>query len=117
MSDSHDGALFEPESENPVTPDNSAAKSNEPTPHAKKQNTQTVQKATAKMEARKSGAKTADRKNVEIVPALDEEQPEEPKPKKVKVKVHDEINIAVKKIEENKIQNNYGDMVKSMSGK
>jgi hypothetical protein len=117
MSDSHDGALFKPGSENPVTPDDSAAESNEPTPCSKKQNAQTVKKAMAKMEVRKSGAKTADKKNVEIVPASDEEQPEEPKPKKVKVKVHNEINIAAKKIKKNKIQNNYGDMVKSMSGK
>jgi hypothetical protein len=60
----------------------------------------------------------ADKYEEEIVPASDEEQPQEPKPKKMKVKVCDEINIAVKKIEDGTqgTWNKYGDMVKSMSG-
>lgn len=52
--------------------------------------------------------------NVEdVVPDSEGEAPEEPKPKKVKVKVRDEINTLVKGIEENEIRKTYGNMLKS----
>ncbi|KAH9026130.1 hypothetical protein EDB85DRAFT_1893546 [Lactarius pseudohatsudake] len=51
----------------------------------------------------------------------DAEPPQEPKPKKIKVRIQDEINVAAKKMEdqaEDKSQGNkYADMVKLMSGK
>jgi hypothetical protein len=70
-------------------------------------------KVTGKAKKRK-----AEKDAEEIVPASDEEPPEEPKPKKVKPKMHEAINTVVANIEENKSQENknkYGNMVKSMS--
>jgi hypothetical protein len=51
------------------------------------------------------------------VPASNEEQPQEPKPKKVKVKVHNEINIMAKKTEDKTqgMWSKYGDIVKTMA--
>jgi len=70
--------------------------------------------------ARKVAGKAGKRKKDDdrgVVPASAEGQPQEPKLKKVKVKVHDEINIMAKKIEDKTqgAQNKYGNMVKSMS--
>jgi hypothetical protein len=50
------------------------------------------------------------------VPASDEERPQEPKLKKVKVKVRNEINIMAKKIEDKTqgTRSKYSDTVKSM---
>ena len=59
------------------------------------------------------GFDTAKNDAEEIVPTSDEELPQDPKPKKVKVKVQDEINLVMKKIEENKVQNLYVNMLKS----
>jgi hypothetical protein len=52
-------------------------------------------------------------------PASDEEQPQEPKAKKVKLNVRDEINIAAKKIENKTegMRSKYGDIIKSMSSR
>jgi hypothetical protein len=69
----------------------------------------------------KGGKKTTDENQmVKVAPTSDNEQLQEPKPKKMKVKMHDEINIAAKKIEANKIEgahslSKYGHMVKYMS--
>jgi hypothetical protein len=49
--------------------------------------------------------------NGEVMPDSDEEPPQEPKPKKTKVKLRDQINVAAKKIE----QKNDGDTAKSTS--
>ena len=52
---------------------------------------------------------------VDIVPDSEAEWPKEPKPK---LKVWNKINIAVKKIKENKAQGSkYSEMVKSMASK
>jgi hypothetical protein len=54
----------------------------------------------------------------EIVSASNKEPPEEPKPKKVKPKMHKAINTVAANIEKNEFQENknkYGNMVKSMS--
>jgi hypothetical protein len=50
------------------------------------------------------------------MPASDEERPQEPKPKKVKVRVCNEINIMAKKIEDETqgTWSKYSDIVKSM---
>ena len=49
----------------------------------------------------------------EVVLDSEGEAPQEPKPKKMKVKVQDKINTVVKGIEENEIQKTYGNMLKS----
>ena len=123
MGDDFDKASFVPvPSEQSVAEDESAIKSDDPTPPSKKQKAQVTEKATGTVGAKPgASAKVAKKKkkvdrDKEIVPASDEEQT--PKPKKVKVKVRDEINIAAKNMEENEVKGSkYGDMVKSMSSK
>jgi hypothetical protein len=116
VGDNHDRALFEP-----VAAGDSAVESDEPSPPLKKCKAQTVQKATVKVEQRKGGEKMVDQKKKdETAPTSNNEPLQEPKPKKVKVKMHDEINIAANKIKVNKIegtQSKYGNMVKAMSSK
>jgi arylsulfatase A-like enzyme len=54
------------------------------------------------------------------VPTSDDEPSQKPKLKKVKIKVHDEVNIVAKKIESEETQGiwrKYGDMVRLMSSK
>src|ERR1700729_1925707 len=64
-------------------------------------------KEVVKMESKES--------EVNIVPDSEAERPKE---LKLKLKVQNEINVATKKIEENKAQGNkYGEMVKSMTSK
>jgi hypothetical protein len=123
MSDGVDKASFvSPCSKKLAGEDDSAVESDSPPPLLKQPRAQTAGKATAKVGMKVAGKtvkKTkADKYEEEIVPASDEEQPQEPKPKKMKVKVRDEINIAAKKIEDGTqgTWNKYGDMVKSMSG-
>ena len=119
MGNDFDKALFVPvPSEQSVAKDESAIKSDDTTPPASKQKAQATEKATGTAGVK---AKVAERKkkvggDEEIVPASDEELI--PKLKKVKVKVHNEINFAAKKMEENKVKGNkYGDMLKSISSK
>jgi hypothetical protein len=108
---------FDKTSLTPVPSDDSITEdeSDDPTPPAKKQKIQATEKATrtagasAKVAAKK---KKVDR-DEEVVATSDEEQT--PKPKKVQAKVRDEINFAVKKMENEVKGNKYGDMVKSMS--
>ena len=121
MSDDVDNTSFVPSySKKFVSEDDSAIESDNPPPF-KRSKAQTAGKAIAKVGikvTRKVGKKTkADEYNEEIVPASDEEQPQEPKLKKVKVKMHNEINIVAKKIENKtqETQSKYGDIVKSMS--
>ena len=121
MSDDVNNTLFVPSySKKFVSEDDSAIESDNPPPF-KRSKAQTAGKAIAEVGIKvtgKVGKKTkADKYDEEIVPASDEEQPQEPKPKKVKVKVRDEINIVAKKIEDKtqETQSNYGDIVKFMS--
>jgi hypothetical protein len=106
-----------PCSKKSVSEDDLAVESDNPPP-VKRSKAQMAGKATAKVgikATRKVGKKTqADEDDEEIVPASNEEQPEEPKLKKVKVKVHDEINIMAKKIEDKTqgMWSKYSDIVK-----
>jgi hypothetical protein len=116
MGDNHDGALFEPVA---AGDSESAVESDEPSPPPKKRKAQTVQKAAVNVEQRKGVEKTAadGEKKVETAPGSDNEPLQEPKPKKMKVKMRDAINIAAKKIEANAIegtQSKYGHMVKAI---
>jgi hypothetical protein len=111
MSDDVAMASFVPPcSRKSISDDDSAVESDNPPP-TKKSKARTARKDAGEVGKRKK----AD--DEEIVPASDEEQPEEPKLKKVKVKVRDEINIMAKKIEDKTqgTRNKYGNMVKSMS--
>jgi len=111
MSDDVDKASFVlPCSRKSISDDDSAVESDGPPP---------IKKSKAQM-ARKVAGEAGKRKkddNGGVVPASAEGQPQEPKPKKVKVKVCNEINIMAKKIEDKTqgAQNKYGNMVKSMS--
>jgi hypothetical protein len=118
MSDNCDKASSAPaSSEQSVAEDESAIERGDPTPPAKRQK-QATEKAT-----RTAGGKekVAEKKkevggDEEIVLTSDEEQT--PKPKKVKVKLRDDINFAAKKIEEDEVKGNkYGNMLKSVSSK
>ncbi|KAH9014123.1 hypothetical protein EDB84DRAFT_1443962 [Lactarius hengduanensis] len=82
-----------------------------------------AQKAVVTRAATKATSRKNKRANKLIAKSAgsDAEPPQEPKPKKIKVRIRDEINVAAKKMEdqaEDKSQGNkYADMVKSMSGK
>lgn len=117
MAEDFDTASVEvPCSEKSIT-DDSTVESDNPPPPVKKRKFQaavTAVPATAKAVStagvKPVGGRVAEKKKrakdaEEVVPASDEELPEEPKLKKVKVKVRDEIDIAMKKIEKNKVQN------------
>jgi hypothetical protein len=118
MSDDVDNASFIPPcSEKFVSEDDSAAESDNRPPPAKRPKAQTAGRATAKAGIKVTGEvgkKTkADKNDAEIVPVSDEEQS---KPKKVKVKVRNEINTMARKIEDETqgTRSKYGDIVKSM---
>jgi hypothetical protein len=127
MADDFERASFvPPTSEHSDTADESTAE-RDATPHPAKKLKAEPKKAVAKTAAKKKAvSKKADKKkvddesDVEIVNSNAEppqEPPQEPKPKKVKPRMRDEINIAAKKIEENESQGSkYANMVKSMSG-
>ena len=102
-----------PFSKNSVTHDSSSGESDGEasveSPPAKKKPRRTVKtaqtvKATAPM-AKKTGKRKVPASEAETEPAFDEEAPKKPKPKskpKPKMRVQDEINVAAKKIQENK---------------
>lgn len=122
--DGFDAASFAPSyPEKSVSDDDSDIESDGPPPPAKKLQVEKTGKAVMTARAKPVGGKVAEkRKKVdddadEVVLDSEEEKPQEAKPKKVKVKVRDEIDIAMKKIAEDKIQNKYSDMVKSMPSK
>ena len=114
MSGVDDGSFVPPRSEKSVSVDDSAVESDNPPP-AKRPKAQTAGKATAEVEikaTREAGKnKKVDKYDSE---ASDEETP---KPKKVKVKVRDEINTMARKIEDETqgMPSKYGDIVKSMT--
>lgn len=85
-----------------------------PPPPPKRLKAQTNGKASATQRAKLVGSKAAGKKRQADNDADQEEPPQgsEPKQKKVKVKVRDEIGIAVKKFAENEGQNKYNDMLK-----
>ena len=84
-----------------ATEDNSIIESSPPT----KSNTKPIERVGKWKESKAP--------QVKILPDSEADEPQRPKPKKVKVKVWDEINIAMKKIEGNK----YGGGVELMGGK
>lgn len=118
--------------------DESAPESEDAAPPAKKKKVEVAKKATSTAtNTKKAGTGKATKKasagkatkttsagkgkkvdrpaEDEQVVIIDEEQT--PKPKKVKVKVRDEIDSAAKKMENEAKGNKYGDMVRSMSSK
>ena len=119
MAEGFDAASFEvPFSKKSITDDSAVESDNTPRP-VKKLKVQATAKAVSMAGVKPVGGRAAEKKKrakcdaEEIVQASDEELPQEPKPKKAKVKLRDEINIATKKIKENKVQNAYVDMLKS----
>jgi hypothetical protein len=95
ISDDVDSTSFIPPcSKKSVSEDDSAVESDSPPP-VKRSKAQIAGKATAKVgikATRKVEKKTkADEDDEEIVPASNEERPQEPKPKKVKLKVHNVV--------------------------
>jgi hypothetical protein len=120
MSDGFEKASFvPPASEHSDTADESADESDTPRPAKKLKAEPMAKMAATKAATKKAAAKKVDKKknvddsDVEIVAEL--QPPQEPKPKKVKPRMRDEI---AKKIEENKSQGGkYADMLKSTSGK
>ena len=115
MSDDVDNTSSVPCSEKSVNENDLAVESDNPPPPAKRSKAETAGKAAAKVGtkvAREVGKKT--KAAEDILPDSDEEQPKEPKPKKMKPKVRDEINTMARKIEDGK-RSKYGDMVKSTS--
>lgn len=124
--DETSGTPFMPSSESLADADDSdSAVDNDSTPlPAEKKKTTRKAATAAKVDTKKLG-KTTDRKrrvdNVEGDDRLDsdEEQPQEPKPKRAKMKMRDEINVAATKILENEKGDKYAKMVNSIgsSGK
>lgn len=129
-SDNPDETPFMPGSEDLID-GNADVESDGPSLPAKEKKAKSTRKATVGV--KNPGNKT-DRKrrvvdvegdntdNRDVPLDTDEEQPREPKPKKVKTKVRDEINVAAMKIVENEEEgklNRYAKMVSSMqsSGK
>jgi type II secretory pathway pseudopilin PulG len=138
-------------SKNLADTDDSSEDDDTPVPPSKKSKAKITQKATsARVDVKKPGKTTGLKRGVvddveDDIPALDsgetagrkrkvldvegdiplgsdEEQPQQPKPKKVKAKMRDEINVAAMKMIENEKEpegNMYAQMVKSMgtSGK
>jgi hypothetical protein len=118
-----------------VDPVDSAVESDSPTvtpPPAKKKKAKTIQKATAlaaKVDVKKLGEIAERKQKLEVVDTepesdvpldSDKRQPRGPKPKRVKVKTRDEINVATTTIfEDENGGNKYAKMVNSMglSGK
>ena len=121
MSDDVNNASFVPSYIKKFVSEDDLAVENDNPPPSKRSKAQTAGKAIAEVGIKvtgKVGKKTkANKYDEEIVPASNEEQPQEPKLKKVKVKVHNEINIMAKKIKDKtqEMQSEYGDIVKSMS--
>ncbi|KAH9023765.1 hypothetical protein EDB85DRAFT_1894623 [Lactarius pseudohatsudake] len=122
-SDNNEKSAFKPlASESSDTRDNStqAVESDVPPPPGKK-----LKGAHKKAAATRAATKATSRKNKRAnkldAESADAEPPQEPKPKKIKLRIRDEINVAAKKMEdqaEDKSQGNrYADMVKLMSGK
>jgi len=121
--DGFNATLFAPSyPEKSVSDNDLGIESDGPLPPAKKLQVKKTGKAVTTARAKPVGGKVAKkRKKVnddadEVVLDSEEEKPQEAKLKKVKVKVQDEINIAMKKVED-KIQNKYSNMVKSMPSK
>jgi hypothetical protein len=121
MSDVDNTSFTPPRSEESVSEDDLAVESDNPPPPAKRSKVQTAGKVTAEEGIKVTGEvekKTgANKYNEEIVPASNEERPQKPKPKKEKVKVHDEINTMARKIKDKTLEetrSKYGDIVKSM---
>ena len=119
-----DNTWFIPPSAKESVADDSGVESDVQSPPVKKQRAQTtkakgqemavMKKVTVKKADKKQGVNESD---VEMV-STDVELPQEPKPKKVKMRMWNEINAATKKIGEKEIQGNkYGDIVRSMSTK
>jgi len=122
--DDFDAASFAPAySEKSVANNDSAIKNEGPPPPAKRLKVEKVGKAMTTARVMPVGVKVAGKRKKadddadEIVPASEEELPQEPKVKKVKVKVRDEIDIVMKKMGEDKIWNKYSNMVKSVPSK
>jgi hypothetical protein len=122
--DDFDAASFAPAySEKSVADNDSAIENEGPPPPAKRLKVEKVGKAMTTARAMPVGVKVAGKRKKadddadEIVPASEEELPQEPKAKKVKVKVRDEIDIVMKKMGEDKIRNKYSNMVKSVPSK
>ena len=120
--DGHDHeTLFRPASEGS---DDADAENDTPKPAKKKRAKITQSLTGSKVDAKKPG-KTADRKRrvddvEDDVPLnIDEEQPQEPKPKKTKMKIREEIQAATTILENEKEGNKYAKMVKliGLSGK
>ncbi|KAH9010534.1 hypothetical protein EDB85DRAFT_2161179 [Lactarius pseudohatsudake] len=124
-SDDNEKSAFKPLASEPSDMgDNStqAVESDVPPPPGKK-----LKGAHKKAVVTRAATKATSRKNKRANKLIaksagsDAEPPQEPKPKKIKVRIRDEINVAAKKMEdqaEDKSQGNkYADMVKSMSGK
>jgi hypothetical protein len=123
---------FMPGSKSSVDADDSAVENDDPpppTPAKKKKAKITPKATTARVDTKKLG-ETANRKRKvvedvegDIPQDSNDEQPQEPKPKKMKVKMRDEINVATTKILEIQVKktanNKYAEMVNSMgsSGK
>ena len=84
-----------------------------PPPPPKRLKAQTNGKASATQRAKSVGSKAAGKKR-QADNNVDQEPPQdsEPKQKRVKVKVRDEIGIVVKKFAENEGQNKYNNMLK-----
>jgi hypothetical protein len=130
ITESSDGEIFEGYDESfvssclekSVAGDNLGYESEAPPPPAKKvkavKTGKAVVTARAKIDVVKKVAEKRKKVNDDdnkIVPDSEEDKPQEPKPKKVKVKVRDEIDIVMKQIEEDRIRNRYdGNMAKSM---
>jgi hypothetical protein len=124
MSDRFEKSSFVPPASEPGTEDDSTVESDIPPPPCKKPkgNPKKIVKKTAALKTKAAAKKAdkrkkADRSDTETA-GFDVEPPQEPKPKRVKPRMRDEIEIAAKKIEENESQetrNMYVDMVRSMS--
>jgi hypothetical protein len=101
----------------------SAEESDAPPPPVKKKKSKSTQKATSAADTKKLEEKADRKRRVADVKSdipTDPDEPQEPKPKKLKVKMREEINVAAAKIlEKEKEGNKYANMVNSMgsSGK
>lgn len=116
MSGVDDGSFVPPRSEKSVSVDDSAVETeSDNPPPAKRPKAQTAGKATAKVGIKASREAGKNKKVDEYDKEASDE--ETPKPKKVKVKVRDEINTMARKIEDEtqEMPSKYGDIVKSMT--
>jgi hypothetical protein len=118
----HDETPPMPGSDGLVNADDSAVESDgPPTPVGKGKGKQMAPAARADMKNLQvelgNRKRRVDDVGDDVPPGSDEEQPQEPKPKRVKKKMREEINIATTKIlEKEKEGNKYANMVKNSMG-